>query len=371
MRHHQGVPATIAISVTLDTRYGGDLLRGVCRAARGWGWRFRQVRAPALRGPPFPWPVDGVIGYLTPAQVARVAALGVPVVNLTPAVADLGIDEEAVGACAARHLIARGLPRLAVAMGWYMDAGCARRLEGFRRVAAAAGVPCIDLPRPRLTPAPLLRALARWWRTAALPVGVFAANDHFALVAMQAALDAGLAVPGQVALVGADNDEACCELAPVPLASVALPHEPLGAAAALRLRALLAGGKPGPGRTFAPGVVVERASSDLPQSDPQLARALACIRERHAEALGVAAVAQAAGLHRRALERRFRAAFGRSVHDELARQRIQRAQELLVDGRLTVTEVAAAVGLSPSAFAEAFTTAVGTSPGAWREARGG
>lgn len=372
MRHDMVVVATIAISVTVAHRYGADVLRGASRAARGWGWRFRQVPLPAAAGPVFPWPVDGVIGYVgDPVLAARVRALGVPFVNLSPAVAELRIDEEAVGACAARHLLARGLPRLVAARGWYMDAGSIRRLAGFRAVAAAAGVPCLDLPCPRLTPAPLRRALTRWWRQAALPAGVFAANDQFAAVVMQAALDAGLAVPAQVAVVGADDDELACELAPVALASVALPHEPLGAAAAHRLRALLAGGDPGPGATLVPGVVVERASSDVPLADPVLAAALACLRERHAEALGVEAVAAAAGVHRRALERRFRQALGRSVHDELARVRIQRAQELLVDGRRTVHQVAVAVGLSPSAFAAAFLAATGTTPGAWREGRTG
>lgn len=363
------MPATVALVCSLADRYGADLLRGACRVARGWGWRFRHISEVARRGSPFPWPVDGAIGYFSPHDSARLDALGLPHVPLNPERSLLLIDEAAVGACAARHLIGLGLPRLAAASAWYMDAGCHRRVEGFCAVAAQSGIPCEILPRRRLRPTALCHAIAGWLRRQPAPFGLFCANDRFALIAQKACEQAGIAIPEQAALVGADNDEVVCELAPVPLSSVAMPHEPLGAAAAQRLRNLLAGGQAGPGCRLEPSVVIARASSDVPAADPALARALSCIRERHAAPLGVAEVAAAAGLHRRALERRFRASLGRSVHDEIARVRMQMAQELLVDGRRPVTAVAALVGLSHSSFVEAFVRATGRSPGAWREAR--
>lgn len=358
--------ATIALVTSLTCRYGRDTLRGAAQAARGWGWRFRHLSRPNRGVRPFPWPVDGAIGQFSPDDAQRLAGLGIPLVNLKPGATALAIDEAAVGVCAAAHFIERGLLHLAAGTAWYMDLGCARRVEGFTTAATAAGLPVIRLPTPRLPPARLRRALASWLRQQPVPLGLFCANDHLANLVLEACHLAGRQVPGEVALVGADNDEVFCELARVPLSSVAMPHEPQGAAAAERLRALLAGCAPGPDLTFAPGVVVARASSDVPNADPVLARALACISTRCAEALAVGTIADAAGVHRRALERRFRAVLGRSVHAELNAARIRRAQELLADGRLPLAAIAGAVGLSASAFAEAFTATTGQTPGMWR-----
>lgn len=358
--------ATIALVTSLTNRYGCDILRGAAQAARGWGWRFRHLPRPRRTGRPFPWPVDGAMGMYSADEVERITAFGIPVVNLRPGLTDLFINEPAVGACAAAHFIERGLLQLAGGTTWYMGRGNAERVDGFIAAATRAGLPIAVMPTPRLPPARLCRAIASWLRRQPLPFGLFCANDHLAEITLRACLAAGLRVPEDVALVGADNDEILCELAAVPISSVALPHEPLGAAAAVRLRELMQGRPPGRGATFAPGVVVARASSDVPHVDPILARALACIRSRCAEGLTIDAIARAAGVHRRALERRFRRVLGRSVHDELTASRIQRAQELLANGRMPLSDVAGAVGLSASAFAQAFVAATGQSPGAWR-----
>ena len=71
---------------------------------------------------------------------------------------------------------------------------------------------------------------------------------------------------------------------------------------------------------------------------------------------------------RRQLERRFRAAFGRGVHEELQRCRIDRAKRLLAETDLTLAQVADASGFgSSSYFATAFRRAVAETPGRFRQ----
>lgn len=66
--------------------------------------------------------------------------------------------------------------------------------------------------------------------------------------------------------------------------------------------------------------------------------------------------------------RAFRQATGRTPHQALVALRIERARRLLADPRLTVTDVALAVGYqTPSAFALAFRRAVGESPARYRQ----
>ena len=57
--------------------------------------------------------------------------------------------------------------------------------------------------------------------------GVVAASDLLAAGALQEFLAAGLAVPGDVAVVGYDDNRAAWDL-PVPLTTVAQPGEELG-----------------------------------------------------------------------------------------------------------------------------------------------
>ncbi len=67
------------------------------------------------------------------------------------------------------------------------------------------------------------------------------------------------------------------------------------------------------------------------------------------------------------LKQAFRETFGSPVYAWYRRQRMRRAAELLGDGRLGVSEVAAAVGYSnPSKFSRAFSACMGCSPSAWR-----
>ena len=67
-------------------------------------------------------------------------------------------------------------------------------------------------------------------------------------------------------------------------------------------------------------------------------------------------------LSRRALERRFSRNLGRSLHDEIVQARMERAQRLLRETLLPVTQVAAQVGYANYAgFSVAFRKQTGRS----------
>ena len=62
------------------------------------------------------------------------------------------------------------------------------------------------------------------------PDGVFAANDVLAIGVLQALVATGVSVPGDVALVGYDDNE-FAEASLIPLTSVRARHEDFGATA--------------------------------------------------------------------------------------------------------------------------------------------
>jgi AraC family transcriptional regulator len=81
----------------------------------------------------------------------------------------------------------------------------------------------------------------------------------------------------------------------------------------------------------------------------------------------LAELSAAAGLSRMHFAAQFRKATGYTPHGFVTKQRVARAQELLIDGKLSLSDVAAAVGFSTQAhFSAVFKKLVGNSPAQWR-----
>ena len=61
---------------------------------------------------------------------------------------------------------------------------------------------------------------------------------------------------------------------------------------------------------------------------------------------------------------------GKTPHQFLTQQRVEKAQDLLAFSTLTISEIAAACGFADqSHFTRVFSRAVGIAPGIWRRSR--
>src|SRR5262249_783466 len=78
--------------------------------------------------------------------------------------------------------------------------------------------------------------------------------------------------------------------------------------------------------------------------DPELAAALRYIREHSAKAISVGDIAEASGISRSSLERRFRTTLGRGPLAELIRLRVEHAKRLLAETTQSVKEIPRAAG---------------------------
>jgi AraC-like DNA-binding protein len=105
--------------------------------------------------------------------------------------------------------------------------------------------------------------------------------------------------------------------------------------------------------------------------DPVLAPALARLHAAPAHRWTVAELAARATVSRSLLDERFRKVLGRSPIRYLAEWRMHIAEQLLASTDQPVAAVARRVGYdAEEAFSRAFRRSRGTSPGAWRRARG-
>ena len=199
-------------------------------------------------------------------------------------------------------------------------------------------------------------------------------NDETGHKAVAAAVDGGLAVPEELAVLGVQNDELVCEAVRPGLSSVALPLVEVGYRASELLDRLMRGeAAPVEPIRLPPIEVIERGSTRMAAvSDPTVARALALIQREATEGLTVEGLCDALELtmSRRTLERRFHEELGRSPHEQIRRTQIQRARELLGSSDLPLIEIAARCGFSSQPFfSNTFLKYAGERPGAYRRRR--
>ena len=99
----------------------------------------------------------------------------------------------------------------------------------------------------------------------------------------------------------------------------------------------------------------------------RLRRARDLMDRAYAEPLDVPALARSVAMSTAHFSRRFREAYGETPYAHLMTRRIERAQALLREDVLSVTEVCWAVGFnSLGSFSSRFTELVGESPSAYR-----
>jgi LacI family transcriptional regulator len=173
--------------------------------------------------------------------------------------------ERAGGRTAARLLLDAGHRRLAV-VGGLDDIASVERLRGFRDALRVEGV---TVPKEWVVRTGgeisgghegalrLLDSVPADQR----PTAVFCYNDRVAAGVLHAATRLGISVPGELSVVGYDDQEHMAAFLSPPLTTVALPHREMGEAAArLLLEAIDTGRTPPATVRRVAGPMVSRAS---------------------------------------------------------------------------------------------------------------
>jgi LacI family transcriptional regulator len=136
----------------------------------------------------------------------------------------VGVDDEAVGMLATKHLIDIGCKRIAHIRGPETSPGI-RRLEGYKRALTQRGFKVLDeyiITEPKGDVETRQRGAEAMRQLLTLkpkPDGVFCFNDPLAMGAMNHALDEGIRIPEDIAVIGCGNlhyDDALS----VPLSSI-------------------------------------------------------------------------------------------------------------------------------------------------------
>jgi LacI family transcriptional regulator len=211
--------------------------------------------------------------------------------------------------------------------------------------------------------------LALQIKKAPKPLALFAANDQHALDVLEAAEKSDIAVPDQVAVVGAENYLLAADAMHTPISSVDTNLEELGYRGAELLDRLMSG-KPSPKepvRIPAAGLIVRRSSDLLAVKHPGVARSLRFIWEHCHEPISVKDLVGVAAMSRRGLQKAFQEHLNRTPGHELHRVRIERAKKLLGESVYKIEVLACMCGYrSANSFTIAFKQTTGMSPAQFR-----
>ena len=357
--------------------------RGIEKFAVEHGW---QLHANLAREKviPWGWEGDGILAWLGAGNdlAEFVLRANKPTVDFSFRRSHLHfprvlLDHADAARLAAEHFISQGL----VNFMFYSDTEnwtYEERGTGFVQAVEHAGFHCFWLrwhQSEAFTTDREQWKQKRHWLTQQLkhapkPVGIFGANDDHALELLECCENAGLAVPEEVSIIGADNSLLALDAMRTPISSVDTNLQMVGYRGAELLGQLMHG-KPAPAepiRVAAAGLIVRKSSDLLAMPHAGVARCLRFIREHYHEAISVKDLVSLAGMSRRGLYTAFLQHIGRSPGEELQRVRIECAKKLLAKGDYKMDLLAEMCGYqSVTGFGSAFKQATGLSPRQFRK----
>jgi LacI family transcriptional regulator len=358
----------VALIVETSKSYGRGILRGINRYVKEHQqWSICLEPRSAEASPPTwlrRWKGHGIIARLTDRKIAQaVLRAGLPTINLGPQLPDLDLpcvesNPQSIARVIARHFLERGFRNFGFCGDNLAPDDWSTRVAGHLRSvlrhAGNNGYGVIERyfgNRPRDWDKEQAQ-LGTWIARLPKPIGIFAINDSLGMRVLEACHLIGAAVPDQVAVLGLENDELVCSMACPPLSSVSTNAETIGYRAAELLDQLMHGAAP-PRKVVAvePISVVTRQSTDVQaHMDEIVAKAVRFIRSWAAEGINVDDVLREVDVSRSSLDRRFKAALGRTPHEEIVRAQLHVAMQMLAETDFNLTQIAVKAGFKHAAY---------------------
>lgn len=368
------------VAVFLDW-YEPRFLVGIAQLAKERNWALLFDYAQTHKWSAVPLRVDGLICLSGPDRSAAefLRKMRVPTVALT--YSDEGLldgcprvlmDEAACGRIAGEYFLSLGFENF-LSVGKKSRTFFRERIQGFEEaVGNRAKIIETAWIGESLSHKSLREPIEEALKKIPKPVAIFAPSDVTCVHVMRCAMELGFQIPDEVAILGVNNEELICEYAPVPLASIALNFPKVGYEGALLLDRIMRGREPAvPGGLIPPiGVVSRQSTNTIAVPDVRVAKALRYIWANLDRTLPVEDIAAQAGIAQPRLAGLFAKHLRRTIVEEVARGRIEKAKLLLASGTLPVKEIAVACGFStPNYFNNVFHKATGMTPRKFRISR--
>lgn len=362
-------------------------IAGARDAAAGLGWHVEEIEVQRLAQP-----IADVLRYWRPVGcilegssnlLPPKSSFGtIPTVHIDPSDRDMENrrifsvenDDAAIAERAHRELSRTDCTAFAF-VGWSRRIRWSRRRrERFAELLSAEGKTCHVLEDPWTlgNKNDFVIRLKPWIISLPKPCGIFAANDDVASVVIDVCRELGIAIPGDISLVGVDDNPTVCDNLHPSLSSVRPDFRSAGRIAVQMLARRISGGKSvAPEHIeYKPVRTTSRLSTRrLTVVGKKVSDALDLIRREACAGLKAADVVKAMGVTERLAETRFKSAVGHRITEEIANVRLERALELLSDPNQGIAPIANMCGWESDAYLKRiFKKRFGMTMREWREA---
>ena len=264
-------------------------------------------------------------------------------------------DDAQIAILAHRELVRSGCIAFAF-VGWSRRVRWSRRrADKFAEIVGATGGKChlMEDPWTLGNKNEFVIRLKPWIKSLPKPCGIFAANDDIASVVIDVCRELGITIPGDVSLVGVDDNPAVCDNLHPSLSSVRPDFKSAGRIAVQMLARRIEKGKSATPEhlEYKPVCATPRLSTRrLAVVGKRVADALDLIRREACSGLKASDVVKAMGVTERLAETRFKSAVGHRITEEIANVRLEHALELLRDPKQGITPIANLCGWDSDAY---------------------
>jgi len=348
------------------------VMEGIIAFAATRGWQVQRVTPPAHAGADY---LSSLAEFWKPVGIVAMYApdTGIPSPDAAPDIPfvcfDLdesrrpepeharrtrlgyvSCDSKSVAKMAARTLLEQGFASYAYVSAHTRFHWNETRREAFRAAIELNGGICHAYDGSGLSSSAAadMERLGAWLKSLPKPCGLLAAHDRAAASVLMAAAREGIDVPGELAVVGVDDDETLCESMSPQLTSVSndffkggrLAGELIQKLAGPRLR------QPPTACYGAEWLVTRLSTRRIVHPAPSVRLALEAIRRRAADGISAADILPVLGGSRRSAEKRFRAAVGKSILEEILDVRFERLLPLLRQPQIPLGSLADRTGFA-------------------------
>ena len=213
-------------------------------------------------------------------------------------------------------------------------------------------------------------SLADWLRRLPKPAAIMTAYDQIAAQVIEECRSQKIDVPGNIAVLGVDNDELVCLNMKPSLSSIHPNHVELARRAAQVLDRMMNGKVHSPPTPIAipPIEVIERNSTRIvPPAGFLMSRALEFIKKNVATGITADDVVKSLGVSGSLLRLRFRTILGHSIRDEILSERLKVVEKMLGGTDESLSRIAKKSGFASACrLSHLFMERYGMSPTAWR-----
>ena len=345
----------VVLFLATNEKAGRDKLQGILRYVRlHTPWiihlienRIGEQQLGDLRS----WGATGVIIARMPESISTVARAGLPTLVMDspslyadrlPNASFVTCDSNAIGQAGAAMFLKQGFTHF----GFVGDAHdwdwSTLRGRAFNEHLKQAGQTCEFYEGLQSHECPDWardqKRLKQWLLSLPKQTAILAVRDGRARQVLETCQLAGLDVPGDIAILGVDNEEIFCENTKPTLSSIQPDFEAGGYQAAHLMEQLMRRSVRTQ-QTVLYGVkqiIVRESSRFATSSDHRFLRGLEFIRLNAGEAIGVPDIAHHMGVSRRMAELLFRKHVGHSILHEIQQTRLARMKTFLLETALPI-----------------------------------